>query len=62
MTIMKNEPHGAIRIEVFLNPLTERFGLQTVDEGPHTLSQHEMEDVLSLALRNVTARRTIASG
>ena len=61
MTIMKDEPHGAIRIEVFLNPLTERFGLQIADEGPHTLSQHEMEDVLSLALRNVTARRTIAS-
>ena len=48
MTIMKDEPHGAIRIEVFLNPRTERFGLQIVDEGPHLLSQQEMENVLSL--------------
>ncbi|MCY1144121.1 hypothetical protein OWR29_39515 [Actinoplanes sp. Pm04-4] len=61
MTIMKDEPHGAIRIEVFLNPLTERFGLQIIDEGPHTLSPQEMEDVLSMALRNVAARRTITS-
>jgi hypothetical protein len=61
MTIMKDVPHGVLRIEVFLNPLTERFGLQIVDDGPHTLSQQEMEDVLAAALRSVTARRTIAT-
>jgi hypothetical protein len=61
MTIMKDVPHGVLRIEVFLNPLTERFGLQIIDDGPHALSQQEMEDVLTAALRSVTARRTIAA-
>ena len=60
MTIMKDVPDGTLRIDVFFNPLTERFGLQIVDEGPRTLSQQEMEDVLAAALRSVTARRTIA--
>ncbi|MGX6608570.1 hypothetical protein ACWKSP_41630 [Micromonosporaceae bacterium Da 78-11] len=60
MMIMKDEPHAALRIEVFLNPLTERFGLQIVNEGPQVLSQQQIQEVLAAALRNVTARLTIA--
>ena len=59
MTIMTDVPDGTLRIDLFFNPLTDRFGLQIIDEGPHTLSQQETEDVLTAALRSVTARRTI---
>ncbi|MFG1995314.1 hypothetical protein ACGFJ7_35595 [Actinoplanes sp. NPDC048988] len=60
MTIKEDVPDGALRIEVFFNPPSGRFGLRIVDEGPRMLTAHEMQDVLAVALRNVTARRTIA--
>jgi hypothetical protein len=60
MTIKHDEPDGALRIDVFFNPPTGRFGLRIVDEGPRALSLQEMQDVLAGALRNVIARREIA--
>jgi hypothetical protein len=60
MTIKHDQPDGALRIEVFLNPPTGRFGLRIIDEGPRFLTPREKQDILADALRCVTAQRTIA--
>ncbi len=59
LTIEAIGPDGALRIEVFLNPPTGRFGLRIIDEGPRVLTLREKQNILADALRNVTAQRTI---
>ena len=59
MTIKHDQPDGALRIEVFLNPPTGRLGLRIIDEGPCVLTLREKQNILADALRNVTAQRTI---
>ena len=39
MTIKDDQPDGALRIEVILNPPTGKFGLRIIDEGPRVLTR-----------------------
>lgn len=52
---MSDVPTGEIRLLVYDNPASGRFGLRMVNHGPRLLTPAETHDVLTSALRLLDA-------